>query len=486
MKIDEKYYNMNNFNRIFKKYFCNKNHRVRYITNPEGLTEEIKYASCCNQISEVIHSNGARTVYTYDLAERIQDVYNLKPNNELIKSFHYQRDVNGFVVGVVRENSIWDQYYIYDNRLQLQGVIYGDGKTEVYTYDGRGNRLSIEENGQIKEEYQYNIADEINYRQVNGETESYNYSYQDSNDYLMVFTKHKPAYTPTNYEEEEYQYFDYREKMVRYHKKVLIGTAPGSYDFEDTMDVEFSYLPDGLGRVGKKAYRYVRLELGRHTITMKEDKDIFYLNDFYDLLYEKEEKTNWRGAGEPEYFQYEKYYTMGPGIDFPLVMSYSDTDMPYGASYFYFLSGHNDVVFFADENFTEDQIETYEYNPWGVLLTEANKNNLLYTSREFDFDTGLYQYNQFYNVSLAIYSYKDELIYKIFSNKFLLTKNLLPFEIVTNIKLMELKEKFFIVSSLKTKCCIACWIVHEILDLHCLDCLCCLGTCGFQCYECEW
>jgi RHS repeat-associated protein len=107
---------------------------------------------------------------------------------------------------------------------------------------------------------------------------------------------------------------------------------------------------------------------------------------------------------------------MGPGIDFPLVMNYSDTEMPNGTAYFYFLSGHNDVAYFSNSTF--DDFETYEYNPWGVLLTQANKNNLLYTSREFDFETGL-QFNRmrYYLPNLGRFSQKD-LIYMKAANAF--------------------------------------------------------------------
>jgi RHS repeat-associated protein len=105
------------------------------------------------------------------------------------------------------------------------------------------------------------------------------------------------------------------------------------------------------------------------------------------------------------------YYTIELGIDFSLVMNYFDTENPNALPYFYFLNGHNDVVFFADENFTEDQIETYEYNPWGILLTQANKNNLLYTSREFDFETGLqYNRNRYYNLNIGSFNYKDKIL----------------------------------------------------------------------------
>jgi RHS repeat-associated protein len=141
------------------------------------------------------------------------------------------------------------------------------------------------------------------------------------------------------------------------------------------------------------------------------------LNDFYDLLNEEGIITYWQKPPVWPIIQtYQKIYTMGPGIDFPLVMNYSDTEMPNGAAYFYFLSGHNDVAYFSNSTF--DDFETYEYNPWGVLLTQANKNNLLYTSREFDFDIAL-QFNRmrYYLLNLGRFSQKD-LIYMKASNAF--------------------------------------------------------------------
>ncbi len=54
--------------------------------------------------------------------------------------------------------------------------------------------------------------------------------------------------------------------------------------------------------------------------------------------------------------------------------------------------------------------EICEYNPRGILLTSASKNNLLYTAREFDFDTGL-QLNRmrYYNSSLGRFIQKDHI-----------------------------------------------------------------------------
>ncbi|MEJ5166980.1 MAG: hypothetical protein WHV67_08135, partial [Thermoanaerobaculia bacterium] len=374
--IIEYQYDIENLRQMMKygdkiwTYSYDANHRTRYITNPEGLVEEIKYAGCCNQIEEVVHSNGSKTVYQYDIAERITDVYNLKPDNSIIKSFNYQRDVNGFVTDVLREDQIWDQHYFYDNRLQLQGVIYGDGNTEIYSYDGRGNRLSIEENGQLREEYQYNIADEITQRQIHMDgvrTEYYNYEYQNDPDILMKFkmnyTRFDPFPPAWRTEHKEEQAFDYREKMANFYKETKTYRG-GNLWLTSTLNSNFLYLPDGLGRVGKKAYSAFKVGEELPATGVRTAKDVFYLNDFYDLLYEKMDSVTSSGGNPPEYFQSEKYYTMGPGIDFPLVMNYrveeqqgrtTEAYPPFTlhasrstTNYFYFLNGHGDVTYFSD------------------------------------------------------------------------------------------------------------------------------------------
>ena len=127
-----------------------------------------------------------------------------------------------------------------------------------------------------------------------------------------------------------------------------------------------------------------------------------FLNDFYDLLYEKENIITQQGLNPPEYFEREKYHTMGPGIDFPMIMSYKDTENPAFEPYFYFLNGHNDVVYFADSNFTEEQIEDYEYEKGS--LPDSSVNSFLLLSLYYDRDLNLIIQNEyFYRVDINRY-----------------------------------------------------------------------------------
>ncbi len=61
------------------------------------------------------------------------------------------------------------------------------------------------------------------------------------------------------------------------------------------------------------------------------------------------------------------------------------------------------------KNLRNFKIKNFNFNPYGVLLISVNKNNLIYTAREFEFDTGLqFNRNRYYNASLGRFVYKDQ------------------------------------------------------------------------------
>ncbi len=67
-------------------------------------------------------------------------------------------------------------------------------------------------------------------------------------------------------------------------------------------------------------------------------------------------------------------------------------------------------------------LNNYKYYPWGVLLASASKNNLLYTARELDLDTGL-QFNRmrYYSPNLGRFSQKD--IVYLYPNNYIYVEN---------------------------------------------------------------
>lgn len=108
------------------------------------------------------------------------------------------------------------------------------------------------------------------------------------------------------------------------------------------------------------------------------------------------------------------FFPMGSGIDFPLVMNYIDTNTGNGGPYFYFLNGHGDVIYFSDQNFTEENIENYEYNPFGKSNTFGIRNSLMFKKFYLDKEMQYYYYNsKIYNQDLGFSIAINKIINKL-------------------------------------------------------------------------
>jgi len=85
-------------------------------------------------------------------------------------------------------------------------------------------------------------------------------------------------------------------------------------------------------------------------------------------------------------------YTHGPGIDEPLAMTIS------GSTYFYIPDIQGSIRAIVDED--GNLMASYVYDVWGTLIsyngTLAEKNDYLYTGREYDWETGIYYYRYRY------------------------------------------------------------------------------------------
>jgi hypothetical protein len=126
----------------------------------------------------------------------------------------------------------------------------------------------------------------------------------------------------------------------RRHWTVEFG---GQVVAEERLGVDYAYLPDGMGRVGKKSAFSSRWEGGPNLPgrTVERTTETFVLNDFYNLLDEEITTIESLNGGPPTMDFTQKVYTMGPGLDFPLAMRHNDS------SYLYYLNGHGDVSGFV-------------------------------------------------------------------------------------------------------------------------------------------
>ncbi len=91
-------------------------------------------------------------------------------------------------------------------------------------------------------------------------------------------------------------------------------------------------------------------------------------------------------------------YTHGPGIDEPVAITVN------GSTYFYIPDIQGSIRAIADIN--GNLMASYVYDVWGNLISHdgplSEKNDYLYTGREYDWETGIYYYRyRYYNPEIG-------------------------------------------------------------------------------------
>jgi RHS repeat-associated protein len=144
--------------------------------------------------------------------------------------------------------------------------------------------------------------------------------------------------------------------------------------------------------------------------------------------------TNYLSDGDQVIAEYNqagtltKKYVNGNGIDEVLTME----DLIAGKKYYYSYDGLGSVVGVTDN--TANQIENYKYGVFGaVFITDANSqplttsaigNTRLFTGRELDNETGLYNYRtRQYSPDLGRFLQTDKIGYSDSTNLYLMTGN---------------------------------------------------------------
>jgi len=387
-------------------YSYDRNGRTASITNPDGDSTSFTYASCCGALAVLNHANGTSIEYSYDLAERTVGVINRSAAGEIITSFAYERDPNGLILSIDREDPLWDQAYSYDPRLQLREVVYGNGDSEAYVYDSRGNRIEKWEGEDLKELLVYSPADEILHRVRYAGLgllefeEDYTYTQVTGPIYELPAgpgTWYRVEKTYSNYLAQfsnhmvERRYFDFRERLHAETRKVDI--APGRYG---TQMIYPSYLPDGMGRVGKSSRTHSEWLRpgpdGIERILFTEASVHRMVNDFEDVLTERVETSSFFDGQFYQGPDISRQMTHGPGIDNPLsfkrVVEPEEGTMSEDV-YTFGMDARRNVSFLSNASGT--LAEGYEYDPWGNLRAGSpDLNPVLFQSREYDTDLGLY------------------------------------------------------------------------------------------------
>jgi len=288
-------------------------------------------------------ANGLETVYTYDDANRVTSIMlreTATPSN-VIQSFQYGYDKVG--------NRLWIQYadgtgdvYDYDATYQLTGVKYGvtnpqagyaaaanPDRTVVYQYDSVGNRTQVADDANLTT---YTANNLNQYTQVGTESLSYN-----GNGALS-------AYDGWTY------LYDQAGNLIQASRS---GTA-----------VTYTY--DAIGR------RLTRTENGETTR---------YVYSGWQVIEERDGTGTLQAA-----------YTWANGIDHPVRM------VKDGNTYYYQQDALGNVTALTDSS--GNLVERYEYDAFGAPTIydsegeelEAPLQPYLFTAREYDATTGLYDY----------------------------------------------------------------------------------------------
>ena len=173
-------------------------------------------------------------------------------------------------------------------------------------------------------------------------------------------------------EDNQYQYtYDNNGNLTQKQDKSTAEVTTYTYnsqnqliriDFPDLTYATYAY--DGLGR---------RIQKNNNSSITK------YIYDNEDILFEYD-NTNTPITR----------YTHGPGVDEPLIMERG------GSSYYYHSDGLGSIVAITDS--TGNIVKSYTYDSFGNIVDEEGVllNTYTYTSRELDFESGLYYYRARY------------------------------------------------------------------------------------------
>ena len=237
-------------------------------------------------------------------------------------------------------------YYQYDPAGRLTEVQYPWGITESYQYDPAGNRIILNNSATGVTYYTYDKENKLLYANHSG-----NLTYYDYDNTGNTISATSPDGNTTYYT------YDYERRLI-------------SVTLPNNINITYAYLPNG-----------------DRIMRSNETETIYHLYDREDRIGDYDINGNLIQS-----------YTHGIGIDEPVALTID------GSTYFYIPDIQGSIRAIVDTQ--GNAVATYQYDAWGTLVSYngplAEKNDYLYTSREYDWQSGIYYYRyRYYNPEIG-------------------------------------------------------------------------------------
>ncbi|MDQ0414363.1 DNRLRE domain-containing protein [Mesobacillus stamsii] len=307
-----------------QSYTIDANERLTHIKRNGASQVSLTYTKK-DSLAFISYVNGISSTYDYDVAGQLNTL-TVKKGTTALDTFTYTYDTRGNIISVTSNAGI--ATYDYDENNQLISETTVDGATISYEYDKVGN--------QTKKNLVENEQTTIN-----------SYSYNDNNQ-LTQFDGQSYSYDPNG---------------------------------NRTQDSQYKYIYNKLGELveiqtlnGQTIATYAYNEDSRRTSKTVNGQTTYYHYDEEQVLFETDES----GTITAEY----SYDDFGR----PLTMTKE------GETYYYILNEHKDVIALTDA--LGNTVALYAYDAWGNILAKsgsmADKNPYRYASYRHDNESGLY------------------------------------------------------------------------------------------------
>src|SRR5208337_2678278 len=298
------------------------------------------YYDGAGRLLDRILSNGAKTAYTWDDANRLTGLTNTSANGSVINNTSYVRDNLGNITS--QTDTTGTTTFLYDPLYRLTSATYPvTANNQSYTYDSVGNRLSMTKGGATLA-YAYDADNRLTgiYQNTTSGALQNSYGYDNDNNEIQKRNSSGTVIQGTTY--------DAKGRAASIAASGISTATTLTYDPYDYR----------IAKTDSKGSRNYLLE-GEHLEALLDGNN------------------NWKTM-----------YMRGKVID-EIVNAYEIEGSGWTNYTFHHdnlqsvlgLSGHDGTV-----------LQTISYDPFGntMSISASNNNQLHYTGREQDPDTGLY------------------------------------------------------------------------------------------------